>query len=227
MVIQEIDGAKEQRLHPSGARKAALLAILIFAFTSNCAALNPDICNGLVEPNPPSLRAVNSMFEDDASNQAAQQERDDSAIRPFRIDIPDAELTDMRRRINDTRWPERETVSDDSQGVQLETMRELASYWGTEYNWRRCEASLNALPQFITRIDGLDIHFIHVRSKHENALPLIVSHGWALRGLGTATALFTRASRGVQVLTIGCTQTSQLVSLRNEAATAPNPHQEK
>jgi pimeloyl-ACP methyl ester carboxylesterase len=117
------------------------------------------------------------MFEDDASNQAAKQERDDSAIRPFRIDIPDAELSDMRGRINNTRWPERETVSDDSQGVQLETMRELGCYWGTEYNWRRCEASLNALPQFITRIDGLDIHFIHVRSKHENALPLIVSHG--------------------------------------------------
>jgi hypothetical protein len=118
------------------------------------AAFNPGICNGLVEPNPPSLRAVNSMFEDDASNQAAKQERDDSAIRPFRIDILDAELFDIRRRINNTRWPERETVSDDSQGVQFETMRELASYWGTEYNWRRCEASLNALPQFITRIDG-------------------------------------------------------------------------
>ena len=142
------------------------------------AAFNPGICNGLVEPKPPNLRTVNGVFEDDTSNQAAEQERDDSAVRPFRIDIPDAELADMRRRINNTRWPERETVSDDSQGVQLETMRELASYWGTEYNWRRCEASLNALPQFITTIDGLDIHFIHVRSKHENVLPLIVSHGW-------------------------------------------------
>ncbi len=89
------------------------------------------------------------------------------AIRPFRVNIPDEELVDLRRRITATRWPEKETVTDTSQGVQLATMQELARYWATDYDWRKCEAKLNALPQFITEIDGLDIHFIHVRSKHE------------------------------------------------------------
>jgi pimeloyl-ACP methyl ester carboxylesterase len=103
---------------------------------------------------------------------------DDNAIRPFHIDVPEAELSELRRRINATKWPDRETVTDESQGVQLATMQELARYWGTDYDWRKCEAKLNALPQFITEIDGLDIHFIHVRSQHENALPLIVTHGW-------------------------------------------------
>jgi pimeloyl-ACP methyl ester carboxylesterase len=100
------------------------------------------------------------------------------AIRPFTIVIPEAEIEALRARIAATRWPERETVADQSQGVQLETVQELARYWATDYNWRTCEAKLNALPQFITEIDGLDIHFIHVRSKHEDALPLIVNHGW-------------------------------------------------
>ena len=103
---------------------------------------------------------------------------DQTAIRPFQVNVPEAELTELRRRIHATRWPERETVMDQSQGVQLATMQRLAQYWGKEYDWRRCEAQLNALPQFITEIDGLDINFIHVRSKHENALPLIVTHGW-------------------------------------------------
>jgi pimeloyl-ACP methyl ester carboxylesterase len=100
------------------------------------------------------------------------------AIRSFNIDVPEAELTELRRRISATRWPERETVTDDSQGVPLATIQELAHYWATEHDWRKCEAKLNALPQYMTEIDGLDIHFIHVRSKHENALPLIVTHGW-------------------------------------------------
>ena len=99
-------------------------------------------------------------------------------IRPFDIDIPDEALDDLRRRIAATHWPERETVGDSSQGVQLETIQELARYWATDYDWRTGEASLNALPQFMTEIDGLDIHFIHVKSHHENALPLIVTHGW-------------------------------------------------
>jgi pimeloyl-ACP methyl ester carboxylesterase len=103
---------------------------------------------------------------------------DKNAIRPFQVNVPEAELTELRRRINATRWPERETVTDATQGVQLATTQALAHYWGTEYDWRKCEARLNSLPQFITEIDGLDIHFIHVRSKHENALPLIVTHGW-------------------------------------------------
>jgi pimeloyl-ACP methyl ester carboxylesterase len=100
------------------------------------------------------------------------------AIRPFRIDVPQEELVDLRRRILATRWPERETVADESQGVQLAALQEVARYWGTDYDWRKAEAKLSALPQFVTEIDGLDIHFIHVRSKHENALPLIVTHGW-------------------------------------------------
>jgi pimeloyl-ACP methyl ester carboxylesterase len=101
-----------------------------------------------------------------------------SDIRPFRFKVSDAELSDLRRRIKATKWPERETVADDSQGVRLATIRSLATYWGTAYDWRRCETRLNAVPQFITEIDGLDIHFIHVRSKHEGALPVIVTHGW-------------------------------------------------
>jgi pimeloyl-ACP methyl ester carboxylesterase len=99
-------------------------------------------------------------------------------IRPFRVNVPEAELTDLRRRVNATKWPERETVADESQGVQLATTQQLARYWGTDYNWRKVEAKLNALPQFITEIDGLDIHFIHVRSPHEHALPMIITHGW-------------------------------------------------
>ena len=102
----------------------------------------------------------------------------DTTIRPFSVHIPDEDLDDLRRRILATRWPDRETVADASQGVQLATMQKLAAYWANDYDWRKAEAKLNALPNFITSIDGLDIHFIHVRSKHENATPLIVAHGW-------------------------------------------------
>ena len=100
------------------------------------------------------------------------------AMRPFHINIPEADLVDLRRRLAATRWPEKETVTDDSQGVPLAMLQDLVRYWQTDYDWRKVEARLNALPQFITEIDGLDIHFIHVRSKHENALPMIVTHGW-------------------------------------------------
>jgi pimeloyl-ACP methyl ester carboxylesterase len=109
---------------------------------------------------------------------AASAGEGDNAIRPFRIDVPEEALVDLRSRINATKWPERETVTDESQGVQLATMQKLARYWATSHDWRKCEARLNALPQFVTEIDGVDIHFIHVHSKHENALPLIVTHGW-------------------------------------------------
>jgi pimeloyl-ACP methyl ester carboxylesterase len=102
----------------------------------------------------------------------------DESIRPFQINFPESEIVDLRRRIAATRWPERETVSDASQGVQLASMRELARYWQTDYDWRKVEARLNALPQFTTNIDGLDIHFIHVRSTNANALPVIITHGW-------------------------------------------------
>jgi len=113
-----------------------------------------------------------------ATQRASGQADDKNAIRPFRVNFPDAELAELRRRINATKWPEKEPVPDASQGVQLATIQKLARYWATDYDWRKIEAKLNALPQFITEIDGLDIHFIHARSKHENALPLIVTHGW-------------------------------------------------
>src|SRR5437667_8382667 len=118
------------------------------------------------------------MTESSAAQRATKQAVAKDAIRAFHVNFPEAELTELRRRINATKWPERETVTDATQGVQLATMQNLARYWGTDYDWRKCEAKLNALPQFITEIDGLDIHFLHVRSKHENALPLIVTHGW-------------------------------------------------
>jgi pimeloyl-ACP methyl ester carboxylesterase len=99
-------------------------------------------------------------------------------IRPFHVDVPEGQLTDLRHRIAATKWPERETVTDATQGVQLATMKKLARYWATDYDWRKCEAKLNALPQFVTNINGVDIHFIHVRSKNPNALPIIITHGW-------------------------------------------------
>jgi pimeloyl-ACP methyl ester carboxylesterase len=120
---------------------------------------------------------MSSLIETIATRQRAHS-ADNAAIRPFRVSVPEAELTDLRRRITATKFPERETVNDMSQGVPLATVEKLARYWATEYDWRKVEARLNALPQFISEIDGLDIHFIHVRSKHENALPIIVSHGW-------------------------------------------------
>lgn len=103
---------------------------------------------------------------------------EDAAIRPFRVNIPDEQLVDLRRRIAATRWPDQETVNDQSQGIQLAKLKPLVEYWGNGYDWRKAEAKLNALPQFVTRIDGVDIHFVHVRSKHANALPLIMTHGW-------------------------------------------------
>jgi pimeloyl-ACP methyl ester carboxylesterase len=103
---------------------------------------------------------------------------DGTAIRPFHVNFPESELADLRRRVNATKWPDRETVSGVSQGVQLETTQKLARYWGTDYDWRKCQSRLTALPQLMTNIDGLDIHFIHVRSKNSNALPVIITHGW-------------------------------------------------
>jgi pimeloyl-ACP methyl ester carboxylesterase len=126
----------------------------------------------------PNLKGANTMTPTTATQPAIDQASNKTAIHPFHVNVPEAELTELRRRILATRWPERETVTDATQGVQLATVQALARYWATEYDWRKIEAKLNALPQFITEIDGLDIHFIHVRSKHENALPLIVAHGW-------------------------------------------------
>ena len=119
-----------------------------------------------------------TMTQTIATQQGSEQAADKSAIRPFRVNVPEAELTELRKRIIATRYPDRETVADDTQGVQLATIQKLARYWATEYDWRKVEARLSSYPHFITEVDGLDIHFIHVRSKHENALPLIVNHGW-------------------------------------------------
>jgi pimeloyl-ACP methyl ester carboxylesterase len=108
----------------------------------------------------------------------ATQVGEEAGVRPFRIDVPEEDLVDLRRRIAATRWPDRETVPDRSQGAKLDELQELVRYWGTDYDWRKGEAKLNAWPQFMTEIDGVDIYFFHVRSRHENALPLIISHGW-------------------------------------------------
>jgi pimeloyl-ACP methyl ester carboxylesterase len=113
-----------------------------------------------------------------ATQPRSEQAAGKTAIRPFRVNVPESELNELRRRVAAARLPEKETVSDFSQGVPLDTVQKLARYWATEYDWRKVEARLNAVPNFITEIDGLDIHFIHVRSKHENALPIIITHGW-------------------------------------------------
>jgi pimeloyl-ACP methyl ester carboxylesterase len=136
-----------------------------------------------------SAQGANATNATNATGASAAPPSNNLDIRPFHVNVPEAELTELRRRINATRWPERETVTDPTplapaaepgwgQGVQLATIQKLARYWATNHDWRKVEAKLNSLPQFITEIDGLDIHFIHVRSKHENALPLIVTHGW-------------------------------------------------
>ena len=125
---------------------------------------------GVVCERAPNLHGRSTLSTTQSSTAAA--------IRPFEVSVSEAEIEDLRRRIKATRWPSKELVADRSQGVQLATMQELARYWTTDYDWRRAEARLNALPQFTTEIDGVDIHFIHVKSAHENALPLIMTHGW-------------------------------------------------
>jgi pimeloyl-ACP methyl ester carboxylesterase len=118
------------------------------------------------------------MTATSATQERREQATDQNAIRPFRVKVPEADLADLRRRIQATRWPDKETVADQSQGVQLEKLQELVRYWGSGHDWRKAEAKLNALPQFMTNIDGVDVHFIQVRSRHPNALPLIITHGW-------------------------------------------------
>ena len=131
----------------------------------------PAVIGGSAEPE---TKRASMMYP--ATDAAAKPSAD--AIRPFRVHVPDEALADLKRRVEATRWPDKEIVADQSQGVQLATMQKLARYWATDYDWRKVEAKLNALPQFVTEIDGVDIHFIHVRSKHPNALPVIVTHGW-------------------------------------------------
>jgi pimeloyl-ACP methyl ester carboxylesterase len=144
---------------------------LAVAFTPN------RIANAFKNPKPNTTQEEGMMKATSAA-QGSVQATDKSSIRPFQFTFTDAELTDLRRRVNATKWPERELVQDASQGVQLSTMQKLASYWGKDYDWRKGEAKLKAVPHFTTEIDGLDIHFIHVRSKEKNALPIIITHGW-------------------------------------------------
>jgi hypothetical protein len=124
------------------------------------------------------ITGVLVLFATTGFSQTAPAANDSTQIRPFHVNIPDAALTDLRQRIVATRWPDKETVTDRTQGVKLEQIQNLVKYWGSDYDWRKAEAKLNALPQFVTHIDGLDIHFIHVRSKNPNALPIILTHGW-------------------------------------------------
>ena len=123
-------------------------------------------------------KSETAQKENTMTRPGATPAADKTAIRPFHVKFPDTELAELRRRINATRWPDRETVTDASQGVQMATTQKLARYWGTDYDWSKCQAKLTASPQFMTNIDGLDIHFIHVRSKNPNALPVIITHGW-------------------------------------------------
>ncbi len=149
----------------AGALGLLLLATPTYAQTASTSAKEPTMTLGQVQVTSPPAAMPRATAED-------------AAIRPFRFTASQAALDDLRRRVKATQWPERETVSDATQGVQLATMQKLAAYWATDYDWRKIEARMNALPQFMTTIDGLDIHFIHVRSKHANALPVIITHGW-------------------------------------------------
>jgi hypothetical protein len=133
------------------------------------------IGEALAESKSKTTDEEEPMSQSSATQRGSEQA---DAIRPFHVNVPEAELIDLRRRIKATKWADRETVNDASQRVQLATMQKLAHYWGTEHNWSKCEAKLNALPQFMTNIAGLDIHFIHVRSKNPNVLPVIITHGW-------------------------------------------------
>src|SRR5688500_2427712 len=148
--------------------------IVSWAATAACGLLflaGPGYGQALQAPDSPRALTGSASTERGAA-------AEDTSIRPFRFNASEEALVDLRRRIGATQWPEKETVPDATQGVQLATMRKLARYWTSDYDWRKCEAQLNAVPNFITEIDGLDIHFIHVRSKHPNALPVIITHGW-------------------------------------------------
>ena len=136
------------------------------------------IAEAFTDSKSKTIQEEDTMTQTNATQRGSEQAADKTAIRPFHVNVPETELTDLRRRIKATKWPEREIVTDASQGVQLATMQRLAQYWATQHDWRKVEARLNALPQFMTNIDGVDIHFIHVRSKESNALPVIITHGW-------------------------------------------------
>jgi pimeloyl-ACP methyl ester carboxylesterase len=163
-------------LYPAPAWCALTLALV---FTSEGAAQTRHVAqNSPTHQHQGATMTTDTLLYRGPETDSFLAANNDEAIRPFRVSIPQPELDDLRRRILATRFPEKEPVNDFSQGVPLATVRKLAEYWANEYDWRRVEAQLNALPQFITNIDGLDIHFVHVRSKHPNALPVIITHGW-------------------------------------------------
>src|SRR6266478_4679463 len=163
-LVQPADGSRRRFL------KSSMFGLAL--------ALSPSaITEALADSKSGNMRKDNAMTQSSATQPAGEQ-TDKTAVRPFQFNFSGAELADLRRRVEATKWPDREQVTDASQGVQLATMQKLARYWGTDYDWRKGEAKLKAMPHFVTEIDGLDIHFIHVRSKHENALPMIVTHGW-------------------------------------------------
>jgi pimeloyl-ACP methyl ester carboxylesterase len=163
-------GGRPSLLAPAGAAPAfrlhARCLVVLFAATACLAPSAPVRAQHPAQPGSSAQGVAQTRAADDAS------------LRPFPINVPDEALVDLHRRIAATRWPKRETVDDFSQGVQLAKIQEVVRYWGTDYDWRKAEAKLNALPQFVTNIDGLDMHFIHVRSRDPNALPLIMTHGW-------------------------------------------------
>ena len=153
----------------------------VIALVSVVLCLGLTLSTAAQSPGSHSSKATHqeqTMTQSSATQTSRAHAEDKMAVRPFRANVPDSAIADLRKRIAATRWPTRELVKDRSQGVQLATLQELARYWSTEYNWRRVEARLNALPQFTTTIDGVEIHFIHVKSRHENALPMIMTHGW-------------------------------------------------
>jgi pimeloyl-ACP methyl ester carboxylesterase len=153
-------------------RKFLRNSILIIAIFAVCLGVLAEI--GVGQTTPSRTTKKETVMTQTTATKTAEKEQ----IRPFQVNFPESKIDDLRKRITATNWPERELVADATQGVQLATMQKLADYWAKTYDWRKCEAKLNALPQFMTEIDGVDIHFIHVRSKHPNALPLIVTHGW-------------------------------------------------
>src|SRR5437016_6441889 len=136
------------------------------------------IAEAFADSKSKTIQEEDTMTQTTATQLSSKQASESTTIRPFHFEAPQSDLADLRQRIKATKWPEREQVADASQGVQLATMQALAKYWANSHDWRKCEAKINAVPNFITEIDGLDIHFIHVRSQHENALPMIVTHGW-------------------------------------------------
>jgi len=157
-----------------GVRAAGAAGVVLGVFVLLVAPCRAQVAAG----SPASTHTFRARPRMTTTTTTAPSTEADTAIRPFTVHVSDKELADLRRRLAGTRWPDKETVADESQGAQLANLQELVRYWGTDYDWRKAEAKLNAFPQFMTKIDGVDIHFIHVRSRHPNALPLIITHGW-------------------------------------------------